>query len=696
MFLNTRRFSVWLVSFLVVMVVYLIYNRMSRTPRITVSPSRQGVNLISDACGPQAGVGRVGQVGIETVKNVRYTKLDANKQVVGEFGFEELLHQDGNDWEIEEPYYTMYRRGFTCTIRGDRARVTVETSGGRVTPRQGLLTGNVTVLIRPKSKEGLGDAIIYFDDIFFVGETSLFSTTGMVEFVSQDVRLTGTGMELIYDGVAERLDLLKVNRLENLSIKRWSRGMVSGTTPSAGVEAGRNEKKTEKAGNRYRCMLENNVVIETFRERLLAEIVSINNIFMAGGSQDDSAGQTAGEISDGTSPGGPGTAMTRSAVGGPETSVVEKEGDVAISCEGGVIITPMDSALNREIKTVEADCGETAGRRKDDKAALCAGRIDYDAETGVVVAPGLSQIVFDTVDANRFDKLTTGQEKPATVAITSRKEMRFEPALNQVFFEGDCRCTVTQPEVNAVRQYFVLADKLEVGLSQKENAKAGTSLDVDRLVALGGDVRLASTKKIGERLLTGTELKCARMDYNVADRDFLATGPGLIKVDNSQTDEPQGKLARLSLRRKCYAFLRNFDTLGFNGSVNHLIADSNDGSLLMDYFPLAEAGPASSPQDGAEEKVAVTASRVEADIFETPGGRMELGALTATGAVTYEDKDLQFAGSELVFDVNNGELFVRGDKSRPALFNGAVVPGIQYNLRTGKVNTRITGPGAIK
>ena len=201
-------------------------------------------------------------------------------------------------------------------------------------------------------------------------------------------------------------------------------------------------------------------------------------------------------------------------------------------------------------------------------------------------------------------------------------------------------------------------------------------------------MHLASTKKIGERLLTGVELKCAGIDYNTVSRDFIADGPGLIKVDNSQTDEPQRGLGRFSLRRKCIALLRNFNSLEFNGSTNHLIADSNGGSLLVDYFPLAD--------DVIEDKVAITASRVEADSLETAGGRMELSGLTATGAVTYEDKDIEVVGNEFIYDTVAGVIDVRGTMSQPCRFNGTPVDGARYDMKTGRWNTKIKGPGAIK
>ena len=273
--------------------------------------------------------------------------------------------------------------------------------------------------------------------------------------------------------------------------------------------------------------------------------------------------------------------------------------------------------------------------------------------------------------------------------MTSRRRAAFSPASNKSIFEGDCRCTISQEQDKILQQYIVLADKLEIDLAKKNtNTDSGSSMDVNRLIATGPNVHLASTKKTGNKLLTGIELKCASIDYNTADGNFFAAGPGLIKVDNSQTDEPQDKLAKFSLRRKCYAFLRNFDSLAYAGQSKHLTANSKGGSLLVDYIPLVEGRDT--------EKVSVTASHVEGNIIETSAGRMELRDLLAKGAVTYEDKDTQVIGSEFIYDANTALIDIRGDKYRPCNFNGAIIHAVRYDKNTGKWNTRVKGPGAIR
>ncbi len=668
MLLHSRRFTIWLVSFLAVLVMYLVYNRMSRTPHLTEQYSYTG---IADVCDSNGRIGMVGDVGVGTAKNVRYNLLDANKQIEGEFGFEELLHQDGNDWELEKPYYRMYRRGFRCEIKGDRAKVVVETAGNRVTPKRGKLTGNVTIHIWPQRAGGFSEGKILLDDVVFVGEKSMFSTSGLVEYVSRDAHLVGKGMELIYNNDEDRLEFLKIAKLESLHINRWSReaGTAYNRTQAAN-EPAPEEKDTSgsRPGHKYKCVLDRNVTIETPQERLRTELLSINDIVTSNESKDESSGQAT---EDSTGP------VTNT----PAVAPAQAQSEVAINCDGSVLILPMDSTM--ELKQPPPTETQEAATPADEKTTFYGRRIDYNASTGVVVATGESKVTFDVNDTGR-----EASKGPAKVTITAQKQTKFEPASNKVSFEGDCRCVATQEDVNYLRQYFVLADSLEADLTRQDNDQAKTSPAIKRFVATGGVVHLASTKKAGNRLLTGVELKCTRIDYDAVADKFVAAGPGLIMIDNSQTDEPQKGLGRFSLRRKSYAFLRNFDSLEFDKGNNHLVAYSKNCSMLADFIPVGE--------NQEKDKVAVTASRIEADIIETTEGRTELGALVAKGAVTYEDKDIQCAGSEFVYDNDGPAISIRGNRSRPCIFNGAIVDSAWRNPKTGKWRTRLKAPGAIK
>ena len=681
MLLHSRRFTIWLVSFLAVLVVYFIYNRLSRTPTIPTDTMLTPAGQLADVRDSDTSVGKIGGVGVGGIKNARYTTLNAQKQVEREFGFEELLHQDGNDWEIEKPYMNIYRRSFNCSITGERAKVAVEVAGGRITPRQGMLMGNVTIRILPRQKDAAGEITLYLDDIAFSADKSLFSTPGRIELVSGNVRMTGTGVEIVYNGDDERLERLQITNLQSLRIKKWSQGTVLRSTPDASANNQKGEsEQTSKRGKYYQCTLDKNVRIETPNERLLADALSIIDIFAADGS----AGEAGKEASpdDNTIP--------VQSSNKPQAAVSdESPSDITITCDGGIIVTPMSASNEKKSPKQRTTYAEIIAQQDVNatpvgKTTFRGANVTYSAITGEAVAIGPSSIAFDV-----NEKTGDGAGRPGTVRMTSRRRAAFSPASNKSTFEGDCRCIISQEQDAILQQYIVMADKLEIDLVKKNtNKDYGPSMDVNRMIATGPGVHLASTKKISNKLLTGMELKCASLDYDTIDGNFFATGPGLIKVDNSQTDEPQGKLGRFSLRRKCYAFLRNFDSLAYAGQSKHLTADSKSGSLLVDYFPLVEGR--------GNEKVSITASHVEADIAEIPTGRMELKDMRAKGAVTYEDKDTQVIGNEFIYDANTASIDIRGDKVHPCNFNGAIIDAVRYDTKSGKWNTRLKGPGAIR
>jgi len=652
---------------------------------------------LADVRDSNSNIGKVGDVGVGVIKNARYTTLNDQKQVEREFGFEELLHQDGNDWEIEKPYMNIYRRSFNCSITGERAKVAVEIAGGRVTPKQGMLMGNVTIRILPRQKDAAGEMTIYLDDIAFSADKSLFSTAGPIELVSENVRMTGTGVEIVYNGDDERLERLQITNLQSLRIKKWSQGTVLRSTPDADANNQKQKSENEQAskhGKYYQCTLDKNVRIETPNERLLADALSINDIFEPGGP----AGEGGKEATPDDN------AIPVQSSNKPQAAVSdESPSDISITCDGGIIVTPMDASADRKQPKQRTTYAEIIAQQDANaspvgKTTFRGANVTYSAITGEAVAIGPSSIAFDV-----NQKTEDGAGKPGTVRMTSRRRAAFSPASNKSIFEGDCHCTISQEQGKILQQYIVMSDKLEIDLLKKNtNKDYGPSMDVNRMIATGPNTHLASTKKTvrppstgstsspqaGDKLLGGIELKCASIDYNTADGNFFAAGPGLIKVDNSPTDEPQEKLGRFSLQRKCYALLRNFDSLAYAGQSKHLISDSKSGSLLVDYFPLVEGR--------GNEKVSVTASHVEMDITETLTGRMELKDLLAKGAVTYEDKDTQVVGSEFIYDANTALIDIRGDKYRPCNFNGAIIDAVRYDTKTGKWNTRIKGPGAIR
>lgn len=681
MLLYSRRFTIWLLSLLAVLVIYFVYNRISRTPFIPTDMMTTPAGQLADVCDSQGNIGKVGGVGVGIIQNARYSTLNAQKQVERDFGFKELLHQDGNNWEIEKPYMNIYRQNFNCSITGDRADVTVEFVGGRITPKQGMLMDNVVIRILPKQRDAAGETDIYLDDIAFSADKSLFSTAGPIELVSENIRMTGRGVKIIYNGDDERLERLQITNLQSLHVKKWSQGSVLRSTPDTGANNPKAQgEHPSKRGKYYQCTLDKNVRIETPTEQLFADALSITDIFASEGSdkQDANAPVPDGNFA-------PVPAANRPAAAMPD----ESPGDISITCDGGIIVTPMGVSAEEKSPARQTTYAEIVAQQDTNatnvgKTTFRGVNVAYSATTGEAASIGPSSIAFDI-----NEKIQDGAGRPGTVRMTSRQRAAFSPASNKSTFEGDCRCTVSQEQNSMLQQYIVLADKLEIDLVKKDtNGSPAQSMDVNRMVATGPHTQLAGTKKIGSKLLTGVELRCTSIDYNTVDGNFFAAGPGLIKVDNSQTDEPQDKLGRFSLRRKCYALMRNFAWLSYAGQNKHLTADAKDGSLLVDYFPLVEGRNT--------EKVSITASHIEADINEVSTGRMELQDMWARGAVTYEDKDTQVIGNEFIYDAKAALIDIYGDKVHPCNFNGAIIDRVRYDTKTGKWNTHLKGPGAIR
>jgi hypothetical protein len=280
------------------------------------------------------------------------------------------------------------------------------------------------------------------------------------------------------------------------------------------------------------------------------------------------------------------------------------------------------------------------------------------------------------------------------VKVTAKKQARFLPKSNQVIFDGDCLCTMLRAEPNSAEKYTLAAPQITIDLADRDaEASSAVAAGIAHLTATGPIVQLATAKTATkpnepQELLGFTKLKCRRFDYDADQQLMLATGPGLIAADNSRIPAPDAKVPKYGLQKQCYAVVRDFDTLTYYLNDEHVVVNAADTSILIDYFPVVRGKQT--------RQVAVTTSHIDAFLYQAPTGRTELATLTATGAVTYEDADKQFVGSEMFYDSVNSLITARGSQSQPCLFNGALVDSIKYDLKTGRVKTKIVGPGAFQ
>ncbi|MHC4623760.1 MAG: hypothetical protein ACYS4W_07640 [Planctomycetota bacterium] len=719
-----RKLFVGLLTVAVLSASYLFYRGADKTPPIVLDSGAEFSRTVdqTDVNRPAGRVGTIRNVGVGTVRKSRFTEINKTTgKLEREFGFEALLHQEGNEWEIEKPYMNMYERDFKCLITADKGDVRVETVGKDTSPKDARLTGNVVIHILPESSSSLKESRLYLDNIVFISEKSHFSTAGPVRFVSKEVRMLGRGLEGVYSGELERLEYLRINHLEHLRVKT-SRAALFGETakdhradrpPDPDVPSRRPvpAPDTHKAatapispttrsqrGQRdyYRCIFGKNVLIDTPEQIVLAdEEISISSILWA---EDPNEEPAESDISD-ASDSGPAPAFRQTLVAAradsaqtPQEHPNQHLADIVVTCDNGILFVPMDSSMSladfaseeHELQPLRASVhgGPTAGRTR-----LTAAKIDYSASSGDTLAAGPLEIVFDINDP-------VGESNDTVpVRVTARDEAQFLPASNQIIFKGDCRCLMLSEDANVRQHYTLSAPRLTVDLSKdKPHNSADSALDIKHLTADGGTVRLETIKKTAqEKLLGGIRLDCRRFEYAAVGQVFSAAGPGQITFKNltaSQTDAPQEKF---SFKKQCWTLVRDFETLQYSLELNTLIAYAGlDEPLRVDYFPI-DAGRAQY-----DRQTIVTAAHVEADFVETVDEQLELATLMACGGVTYEDEDKYLEGGTLFYDAIQSLVTVQADELYPCYLDGVLVDAIEWNLETGNLKFEVVGPGALQ
>jgi hypothetical protein len=738
---RSRKLFIWFISLGAVLVVFLLYSLLSGTARIEIESGLK-VHKADSNVGSEVGV--VGEVGVGPVEMARFTTLNKDKQIEREFGFERLLHKSGDEWAIEKPFMNIYRPSFKCYITADQGDVQMETAAGKTSPKDAKFSGNVKIHIVPEKNSKMGEGFIYLDDVTYISEKSQFSTDGPVKFTSADVQMFATGMELVYNEEIDQLDYLRIINMESLHIKPSSQGSLfspqrttdtgpadtnseiqtAGTPKTGSPDAGGKTETATTAGKeqtgqaeggfdrpttrrKYRCLFSKNVLIDHPEQVIFTDELFINNIFEPKGPAPSST-ETApspSTVEAGKTP----TDVDRQDTEAKLSRFEQQDKtstDIVVRCDNGIFITPMEST-NVYGNTVKPPITNTTMKtwktminsiNINNRPTFVAQRIDYNYGTsaGDVVASGSSELMFYTNDMAGPNNVT-GALNTVPVTVTAERKATFLPAENKAVFEGDCVCRMFRTDVGVEQEHMLSAPRLTVNLYKDKKKSSGGSVNaIEYLTADNGVVQLANAKwKVpaeAKKLLGFVKLKCRRFDYDPTKQMFLASGPdGLIAADNSKIihqNRQRKKPEKFSLSQPCYAVLRNFDILKYHLDSDYLVADSNLGQMLIDYFPIV---------DGKEgEHIEAGTSHVEANLYENAERKLELSTISATTGVSYREKDRQFAGSKLFYNASKSLMTILGDETQPCLYNGAHVDQIEYNLQTDTVKTQITAPGQLQ
>lgn len=508
----------------------------------------------------------------------------------------------------------------------------------------------------------------------------------------------------------------------------------------------------------YRCILKDDVVIEYGSSlSILADEVHVHNILWQRGPDRRSPEQQPAQTEQAqlradnmahqqteTDGNEPDSKVAPAADGAPGHSQREQPAEqeaveLVVRCKGGVEIAPMwedepaaTSASSENVSGNERSAATRPGRADqaevsitDDQATvtrpvggfnynpdgperpnngnlLRATRIDYDLASGNAVARGPVEFTFFGALASPDKKAA----KPAPVTVSAEKHLLLISQSRQAVFEGGVVATTTEQDAGQQRQSKLCCDRLVVTFADsrggnRSDMQAISEGTVSYLTAQGDTIRLEMVRMEAGEVRGGMALKCRQLDYDAAQQQLLAAGPGVIKIDNSGLRPGPKKPGKFGLERPGWALIENFAVLRWFRATQRITAQAQQPeepaeaqaapalpSIHIGYVPIVDG------EYG--QAISINSSRVDAAYEQIPSGGFVLRELTASGGITYVEGDVYtFAGSRLHYDGEHW-LRVQGEQGQPCLFNGAAVEHIAYDVTTGNVQADIITPGAVQ
>jgi len=378
----------------------------------------------------------------------------------------------------------------------------------------------------PEGEDGFKESFVYLDNIVFLSERSQISTAGPVRFVSQDVRMTGTGLELIYSGLSERVELFRIFDLDSLLIRSTQMAALSadrkktaqpaagpaeaavrtespepnqtvaaaGSEPAKASQADAPPASPQEQNQYYKCIFSKNVLIDAPEQLIFADDrICISDILWSNessskqekvdpnGTDDSKQVAAAGEETKPDKTESTDTAALSKA-GQPNESPGQPEGtvasatpepntpagefvDIAVTCDNGFVLVPMDSVriIDGFAQVDTSDSNRPAEPGTETgRIRFFTRQIDYNAVTENVIAEGLSELA--------FFRNSDANAAPVPVKITATEAAKYFKASNQVVLEGDCLCTTPQSGLTEPRDITFKSPEITVNIPE-DNSK---------------------------------------------------------------------------------------------------------------------------------------------------------------------------------------------------------------------------------
>lgn len=702
---GVRQLVVGFIALAALLGVFLLYTRLNETPPVALDVPAAPPELETDANAAAGQIGTILGTDVRRVEQTQFFHTNERGQVDREFGFEELLHKRGDQWEITRPYMRVFLPAFHCQVTADRGRVRLETAFGRAIPSDADFSGNVIIHIVPAEPNDPWECFIRLDNVGFVAEKSLFSTLGSVRFLSRNARLTGTGMEVLYDALRSRLELFRIFDLDNLELRSSAFGSMAGLTAKPGAAGAAAAARREQVRpdpnemvNRYQCVFRQNVTVETPEGVAVAEeVLSIHNILWSQTTRPEAAAKSTEP--DDAAP-RPAAALPTWNTAGSSYAALEsiprESFDIVVTCDGGLVMAPQESGPSGSAARAASSPARPApgsSTRGSRAAPLAPGRphatakrFDFDDSTQDLTLAGPVELMF-YLDPNTLGNRQAGRE-PMPMTISAQQSVRYSAAANQIRLEGDCTAVLRRSEPNLAYETILTAPRFTLDLVPDPNAKQKMGVAIRRFLADGGPTALRVFRRGPDQQLLGwTQLDATQLQYDAGPQEFTAFGRGVLWVRNAETLDAQADPNQFSLGRPCYACLDNFDRLTYAMATGRISAEARSRQLRLDYFPLTTTGYG--------RHIQAVAGHVEALLQQTATSRTTLAALTASNGIDFEDEKYHFVGSVLSYEQSRNLITVRGDAVQRCMFNGALVDQIEMDLKTGAISAPLSAPSLL-
>lgn len=474
-----RKLIICLITFVVCLAAFFGYRLIVKPPVIAVEKPQSQVIQADPESKFTSDVSGLGDTVIGETTQSEYKVWDKENSLKRKFGFSKLLHLDGKVWQVELPYMVIYEKNFECRIDAQKGSVRVDEIAGKYIPTDATLDENVKISVKSKQPGKEQDCQIFLDDLDYTNERCEFTTSGPIRMFATDASLIGNGMTLIFNSERNRVELLKISKIDHLTIKNFEDNKKGFSKSPSAVSASQAEAKSEhdsagvqnsldietadqqataKAEMQYECILSDNVRIETPDNTVSAQKISISNILW--GSKSNKSQNESLQNGDtlATSKSAQSSARDSSQDENAIPGEVQPTGNIVVTCDGPLILRPIDSIFDDQYNFKERSVDNTRIVRLEgdpvvisdtqSQIAQC-GILRYDIDSGCLNMCGSEKADYVKLDLDENDGhlYTTGNvnwnskndlvvvQGPGTMSISSSEESG-EPENFEMSFNG--------------------------------------------------------------------------------------------------------------------------------------------------------------------------------------------------------------------------------------------------------------------